>query len=136
MKTLPTPRSILTLLSIGLLSLSVASAQSTPPSPGGGVKHALNKQQRHALVSNLTVAQKRQLYSAMKKVRNDPQMITARQAVEDAQTKEAKQEAKSSLRTLRHDLLLKADPALGSPAFQPILDQINAAPERNPTSQP
>jgi len=136
MKTLSSPRIILSLLSVGLLACSTASAQSIPSSLGVGGQHFLNKQQRQALVSNLSVAQKRQLHSAMKKVHDDPQLVAARQAIEDAQTKEAKQEAKSSLRTLRHDLLLKADPSLGSPAFKSVLDQIDATPGCKPTAQP
>ena len=136
MKTIPTPHTIVSLLSVVLLTFSAASAQNTPPAAGEGGKHADSKQQRAALVRNLSVDQKLQLRAAMKKVRDEPQMVAARQAVKDAQTKETRHEAKAALRTLRHDLLLKADPALATPAFKPILDQIDKAPADNPSTEP
>jgi len=55
----------------------------------------------------------------MKKIHQDPALVSARQAVKDAQTKEARQEAKQSLHAIRYDLLLKVDPSV-----QPILDKI------------
>ena len=128
MKTPHTPLAILSLLSLSLLTISAASAQITPPDLGSAVKRSASKQQFQDLASKLSVPEKLQLRAATKKVHNDPQMVAARQAVQDAQTKEAKHEAKAALRTLRHDLLLKADPALSGPAFKPILDHIDAAP--------
>ena len=135
MKTPRTPKSILSLLSATLLTFSVALAQNSPPNPQAAGKHAVSKQQREALVSNLSVEQKLQLRAATKKVHDDQKMVAARQAVKDAQTKEAKHEAKVALRALRHDLLLKADPALAGPAFKPILDHLDAAPVGKPTTQ-
>ncbi|MCX6958691.1 MAG: hypothetical protein NTW91_00025 [Verrucomicrobia bacterium] len=135
MKTQRTPQTILSLLSATLLTFSVAWAQSSPPNPQTGGEHAVAKQQRNALISNLSVEQKLQLRAATKKVHDDPKMVAARQGVKDAQTKEAKHEAKAALRSLRHDLLLKADPALAGPTFKPILDHLDAAPVGKPTTQ-
>jgi hypothetical protein len=47
--------------------------------------------------------------------------VAARQAVQDAQTKEARQEARQELRQTRRELLLKVDPSIG-----PVLDKISA----------
>ena len=58
----------------------------------------------------------------MKGIKDDPQLVAARQAVEDAQTKEAKQAARRAKRDIRRQLLLKADPSL-----QPVLDKIQTA---------
>lgn len=127
MKTHQTPRTILSLLSVSLLTFSAVFAQ-TPPDLVSAGKQAVTKQQRQALTSNLSLPEKMRLRSAMKKVHDDPQMVAARQAVKDAQTKEAKHEAKSALRTLRHDLLLKADPALAGPSYKPLMDHIDDAP--------
>jgi hypothetical protein len=127
MKTPQTPRTILSLLSVSLLTLSAVSAQ-TPPDLVSAGKHAVTKQQRQALTSNLSLPEKLRLRSAMKKVHDDPRMVASRQAVKDDQTKEAKHEAKSALRSLRHDLLLKADPALAGPSYKPLMEHIDDAP--------
>ena len=127
MKTHQTPRLILSLLSVSLLTLSAVSAQ-TPPDLVSAGKHAVSKQQRKALTGNLSLPEKLRLRIAMKKVHDDSQMVAARQAVKDAQTKEAKHEAKSALRTLRHDLLLKADPELAGPSYKALMEHIDDAP--------
>ncbi|MEI6377160.1 MAG: hypothetical protein WCO97_08190, partial [bacterium] len=87
MKTPHTRQAILSLLSVSLLTISAASAQITPPDLGAAVKHSASKQQIQDLASKLSVPEKLQLRAATKKVHNDPQMVAARQAVQDAQTK-------------------------------------------------
>jgi len=70
--------------------------------------------------ANLTEAERQQLKTDMQKIKNDPQLVAAREAVKDAQTKEAKHAARGSLVQIRHDLLLKADPSI-----QPVLDKMH-----------
>lgn len=79
-------------------------------------------------MANLNDAERQQLKSAMKQIKNDPRLVAARQAVQEAQTKEAKMDAHRSLQQIRHDLLLKADPTI-----QPILDKIATAKPTQPT---
>lgn len=134
MKTHHTSKALLSLLSGALLSVSAASAQTPPPDLGAVAKSAVPKQKMQELTSKLSMAEKLQLRSATKKVRNDPQMVAARQALKDAKTKEAKNQARSALRTLRHDLLLKADPALSGAAFKQIMDRLDAAPVGEPNA--
>jgi Spy/CpxP family protein refolding chaperone len=70
--------------------------------------------------ANLTDAERQQLKADMKKIKNDPQLVAAREAVKDALTKEAKHAAHRSLEQIRHDLLLKADSSI-----QPVLDKMH-----------
>ena len=72
--------------------------------------------------ASLTDAEKEQLKTDFKKIKNDPQLVAARQAVKEAQTPEAKQEARKSLRGVREQLLLQTDPSV-----QPILEKLKAA---------
>ena len=133
MKTSSITATGVSLLTLTLLTLSVASAQNNP-SPSGGLGKAgpACKQQHNELASNLTVSQRLQLKAATKKVQADPRMASARQALQDAQTPEDRRDAQKKLTALRHDLLLKADPALAAPSFKPILDQIDASPVPQP----
>lgn len=110
------------LLMVPLLGAMPLMAQSTnspaiPATPQAHEKHCHDVKQR--ALANLSKAERQQLKAAMKKIKADPQLIAARQAVKDAQSKEARTEARTAARQLRHDLLLKADPTLA-----PILEKI------------
>ena len=123
MKTPLTPHTILTLLTavmLPLLASSVASAQSeeqstnvvTAPSPG-------KCHHWHKALEALSPAEREQVISDMKKIHKDRELVTARQAVKEAQTPEAKIAAKKSLHQTRHDLLVKVDPSVA-----PILEKL------------
>jgi len=113
---------IIPLLMIPLLAAMPLGAQNTNVasdslSVQGSEKRGHHKKEK--ALANLSDAERQQLKAAMKKIKQDPQWVNARQAVKDAQTKEARTEAKTASRQLRHDLLLKADPSLA-----PILEKI------------
>jgi hypothetical protein len=80
-------------------------------------------------LNNLTDTERQQLKAAMKKIKDDPQLVAARQAIKESLTKESKVAAHQALNQTRHDLLLKADPTI-----QPILDKIGSA-KKNPAAQ-
>jgi len=94
----------------------VATAVVTPQESGG--KGGKEKRGNKGMES-LTEAERQQLDVAMKKIADDPEWVAAKQSAKDAQTPEAKKEARKSMGKLRHDLLLKADPTL-----QPILEKM------------
>ena len=98
---------------------STNSAQGTNSS--GGVEGKKKGPHHHDGASDsLTDAERQQLKAAMQKIKSDPQLVAARGALKDAQTKEAKHAAYRSLEQIRHDLLLKADPSI-----QPVLDKMH-----------
>jgi type IV secretory pathway TrbL component len=130
-----TNKILIPLLSLGLITLgalSTVKAQdqntSTPSTNsvvgtnssgvGGGWKKGRHPQS--GAWANLTDAERQQLKTGMQKIKNDPQLVAAREVVKDAQTKEAKRAARGSLDQIRHDLLLKADPTI-----QPVLDKMH-----------
>jgi hypothetical protein len=107
---------------IPLLGAIPLKAQSIDSPSVANVSQAFGKGGIHKkmkALANLNDAERQQLKSAMQKIKEDPQMVAARQAVKDAQTKEARMEARNAAHQLRHDLLLKADPSLA-----PILGKI------------
>ena len=121
------PTKTLSLVAFALLGIQGLSAQTPPPTPAVGTSpvpqcKGQHKEHRAETLKNLSEAEKEQLKADMKKIHQDPALVSARQAVKDAQTKEARQEAKQSLHAIRHDLLLKVDPSV-----QPILDKIQPA---------
>lgn len=134
MNTNNTPNKILIpLLSLGLITfgalptlkaqdqntstLSTNSVSGTSSSGGGWKKGPHHHDGARA---SLTDAERQQLKTDMHKIKNDPQLVAAREAVKDAQTKEAKRAARGSLDQIRHDLLLKVDPSI-----QPVLDKMH-----------
>ncbi len=134
MNTNNTPNKILIpLLSLGLITfgalptlkaqdqntstLSTNSVSGTSSSGGGWKKGPHHHDGARA---SLTDAERQQLKTDMHKIKNDPQLVAAREAVKDAQTKEAKHVAHRSLEQIRHDSLLKADPSI-----QPVLDKMH-----------
>ena len=138
MKT--TPLFLLFLL-VGLVSLQSQTNAITPaPTPvdnkqsqatpsheakKGSHSHDAKKND----LNNLTETERQQLKAAMKKIKDDPQLVAARQAIKESLTKESKVAAHQALNQTRHDLLLKADPTI-----QPILDKIGSA-KKNPAAQ-
>jgi len=118
---------------LALLLASTISLRSQTPSPSDSPVQdcsSCKKQPhgRHAWLASLNDQEKAQLKAAMQKVKNDPGLVLAKQAVKDAQTKEARTAAHEKLRQVRHDLLLKADPTIG-----PVLDKIVAAKAAKPS---
>ena len=120
-RVMKTPITTLLLTSLLVTASLRAQNEVPPPSP---VQQASCKQRHghHHLLSALSDGEKSQLKTAMRKIKGDPQLVAARQSLEEAQTKEAKAAAHESLRNIRRDLLLKADPSLAS-----VLDKIKAA---------
>jgi len=130
-----TNKILIPLLSLGLITfgaLSTVKAQdqntSTPSTNSvvgtnsSGVVDG-SKKGRHPQAgawANLTDAERQQLKTDMQKIKGDPQLVAAREAVKDAQTKEAKRAARGALDQIRHDLLLKVDPSI-----QPVLDKMH-----------
>ena len=98
---------------------STNAVQGTNSCAGGG---GWKKEHHHhdGAWTNLTEAEREQLKADMKKIKSDPQLAAAREAVKHAQTKEAKHAAHRSLEQIRHRLLLKADPSI-----QPVLDKMH-----------
>ena len=121
MKTTHTPHKFVTLLAATLLPLSLSpmvSAQ-TAPTPSNSTSAAPTCKHEHKGWKNLSDAERQQLQGDLKKIHQDPQLVAARQAVKEAQTPEAKAAAKTSLRQIRNDLLVKVDPSV-----EPILAKL------------
>jgi Spy/CpxP family protein refolding chaperone len=121
------------LLALLMASTVALKAQTQSPTPSASPAQACSscKKQsdgRHAWLDSLSDPEKAQLKAAMQKVKNDPDFVSAKQAVKDAQTKEAKAAAHDKLNQVRHDLLLKADPTIS-----PVLDKIVAAKSAKPS---
>ena len=128
MKTHTNPLTLLTIAGICLMTLSGAFSQAADPTqppghyhkpPGGGKDH----EKHDAMLQNLTDAEKAQLKAANEKIKDDPQLVAAGKAVEDAQTKEAREAAAKAKHQLKRELLLKADPSI-----QPVLDKLTTPP--------
>ncbi len=139
MKTTTRPRLLATLLALTLIgSPAILKAQSeteTAPASQEPASQGCKAGRRHhhgKYLAGLSEAERQQLKAAMKQIKEDPQLVSARQSLKEAQTKEAKQAARQEMRKVRHDLLLKADPSL-----QPVLDKIRAAhgPKQNDSEQ-
>ena len=137
MKTTPL---LLSVLLTGLVSLQdqtnpgtpaptpVDNKQSQVPPPHHAKKGTHSHDAKKDALNNLTETERQQLKAAMKKIKDDPQLLAARQAIKESQTKEAKIAAHQALNQTRHDLLLKADPAI-----QPVLDKIVVVKSTQPT---
>lgn len=106
---------------IPLFSVMPLMAQSTPPNPTPACSPA-SGHRGHAKkdLANLTEAERQQLKAAMKQIKDDPRLVASREAVKDAQTREARIAARQEKQKIRRDLLLKADPSLA-----PILAKIH-----------
>lgn len=124
--------SLLALSLIGSTPLKAQGAQNSSPEvsqpsqvcpPASSGKHG--KGHHKELLAALNDQERSQLKAAMKQVKNDPQLVSAREALKDAQTKEAKKAAHDTLRQTRRDLLLKADPSL-APALDKMKDAKHA----------
>lgn len=118
------PLLALGLITVGTLPTLRAQDQSTSApatnSSAGGEVWKKGPHHRADAWAKLTKAERQQLKAAMGKIKDDPQLVAAREAVKNAETKKAKRAAYQSLVQLRHDLLLKADPTI-----QPILDKMH-----------
>jgi Fe2+ transport system protein B len=121
MKTTPATLAILTLAGISLLTLPRAISQTADPTPSPVTATKHHGKKCEEKLQNLTKAEKEQLKAAKKKIHEDPQLVAAKQAIKDAQTKEAREAATKAEKQLKHDLLLKEDPSL-----QAILDKIKS----------
>lgn len=115
MKASTTPHKILLpLLSLALLIPPGSKAQETnPPSNNQVPRH-------HHELANLTDAERQELHADHQKIRNNEQLIAAKQALKEAQTPEAKKAAHQALRKIRDQLLLQVDPAV-----KPILEKLH-----------
>ena len=108
MKALNSTLRTVSLLTLTLLgSLALQAQDAAPQSSPSPECHAKNGKCHHkGWLSALNEQEISQLKAAMKQVRNDPQFVAAREAVKDAQTKEAKTAAQENLRQTRRELLL------------------------------
>ena len=133
MKTSPTPqKTILALLSVALIAVPGMKAQdqqvSNTSSPQGTNSCTQGNLHRHkAELAVLSEAEREQFKSDMKQIKDNPQLVTAHQAVKDAATPEAKQAAHKTLQQTRRELLLQVDPNV-----QPILDKLEQAHKQHP----
>lgn len=134
MKTQITTRSIVPLLALSLIGSLPLKAQDSSPQgsqpsqaalPARSGKHGKGHEKEARSVLN--DQERSQLKVAMKKVKNDPQLVAAREALKDAQTKEAKAAAHETLGQTRRGLLLKADPSLA-----PVLEKLKTAKHGKP----
>lgn len=121
-----THKILIPLLSLGLIALPTLKAQdpntNTPSTNSCAGSGGWKKGRPHqaSAWAKLTEAERQELKTDMQKIKNDPQLVAAREAVKDAQTREAKRAARRSLEQIRHGLLLKADPSI-----QPVLDKMH-----------
>lgn len=110
-----------------ILPLAGLSAQTQQPDAldSGAPRHhgkAWGHPGLRAKLENLTPSERAELKAAHGKIKGNPQLVAARQAVASATTPEAVKAARESLRQTRKSLLLQADPAL-----QPVLDKLASA---------
>jgi hypothetical protein len=118
-------RHIIPLAAASLLPLAQVSAQSQQPVtdlPAPGHHAKASHPGRAQKLANLTDAEKAQLKAAHAKIKDNPQLVAARQAVASAQGRDAVKAARDALRQTRRNLLLQADPTI-----QPVLDKMDAA---------
>ena len=135
MKTSTTLQNIITtiaLLSLALIAIPGMKAQdqqdSNTSSPQG--TNSCNQRNWHhqrAELAVLSETEREQLKSDMKQIKDNPQLVAARQAAHDATTPEAKQAAHKALKETRRQLLLQVDPNV-----QPILDKLEQAHKQHP----
>ena len=105
MKTSTTPHKILIpLLSLTLLTLPGLRAQDqeTNSATTNNPCHHWHHRDGGGAWANLTEAEKQELKADFEKIKNDPQLVAARDAAEAAQ---------KTLRDTRRQLILQADPA-------------------------
>lgn len=79
-------------------------------------------QRREQVISRLSLSDKMKFRSAMGAIQNNPQFVTANNAVANAVTPEAQIQARRALARVKLDLLEKQDPSL-----KPIVEKIRAA---------
>lgn len=119
----PIHKLLIPMLSLGLVTfgaLPALKAQEQSTNSTNSTCSAKEGRKHHkGELRELTQPEREQFKAAMEKVKNSPELTAARQAVEQAQTKEAKKAAHHALEQTRHDLLLKADPTI-----QPVLDKL------------
>lgn len=125
---------LLFLLSLiaGLVSVQAQTNPVAPAPTPSNNNQSQGTPSHHAkkdVLANLTEAERQQFKAAMKKIKDDPQLVAARQAVKESQTKEAKIAGHQALNQTRHDLLVKADPTI-----QPVLDKIGST-KKNQSDQ-
>jgi len=98
-----------------------------------GKSDASQENRRHGPppgLANLSEQEREQLKAAHEKVKNDPSVVSAREALKTAATPEARRAAHEALRQAADAALLKADPSLG-----PILEKLHqVAPPSVPSS--
>lgn len=83
-------------------------------------------------MANLTESEREQLKALHRQVKSDPTVISAREAVQNASTPEARRSASETMRQATHDAMVKLDPTI-----EPILKKLRAgsrkpAPESAP----
>lgn len=106
---------------LGAMTLKAQSTNAPSDIPSTQVCEKRGHHKKEKVLANLSDAERQQLKSAMHQIKGDPQLVAARQALKEAQTKEARTEAKNTLHQIRRELLLKADPSLA-----PILEKIKS----------
>jgi hypothetical protein len=71
-------------------------------------------------MANLTESERQQLKSLHERVKNDPSVLAAKEAKQNATTPEARHTAEESLHQAMHDAMIKADPSI-----EPILTKLH-----------
>jgi Spy/CpxP family protein refolding chaperone len=105
-------------------SIEPLLAKIAPPKHWGEGKGGAHRDgdKRHAPpgLANLTAQEREQLKTAHQAVKDDPSIVTAREAVKSATTPETRRAAHEALREASDAAMLKVDPTL-----QPILDKLH-----------
>lgn len=109
-------------------SIEALLAKITPPRHEGGKGGRRGEGdwgRRHAPpgLANLTEPERAQLKAAHERIKNDPAMVAAHEAVKSATTPEERRAAHEALRQTSDAAMLKVDPTL-----QPILEKLHQKP--------
>jgi hypothetical protein len=114
-----TPASVLGMLGLALLvSPALVLAQAQSPQQ----ELAAMEKCREQVISELSLADKLKMRSAIGAIQNNPQFIAANNAVTNASTPESKIEARKALARVKLNLIVRQDPSLKS-----VVEKIRAA---------
>jgi hypothetical protein len=82
-------------------------------------------------MANLSESERQQLRSVREQVKQDPAVVAAHEAVKNAATPEAREEAQNTLRDAMHAAMVKADPSI-----EPILEKMRPGGSAQPLPSP
>ena len=118
--TMTTPRVLLGSLLLAVLLASAGRLQAQTTSAEQTLA-AMDKC-REQVISQLSFPDKMKMKAAMGAIQNNPELIAANSAVQNAPTPQARIEARKALAKLKLDLIARQDPSL-----KPVVEKIRAA---------